>query len=226
MLSTMSPRAADPNQRTALIEAAARLISEHGIDALTLRRVAREVGTSTMAIYTHFGGMDELHQAVRREGFDRLAQHLGAVNETDDPVADLIHLGAAYFANAMENPHLYRAMFMGAPPPDPAARVGRETVDSLVGCMARCVEAGRLAKADPHDLASQMWAFTHGVVALQLAGMMSPEEARTTVLAGGANLLAAFGLTPATGARQAATSARRAGSGRPGSRPMERPDHS
>ena len=61
------------NLRPALIEAAARLIATEGASGLTLRRVADAVGTSTMAIYTHFGGMPELRRAVRREGFARLA---------------------------------------------------------------------------------------------------------------------------------------------------------
>ena len=58
----------------ALIEAAARLIATEGAGALTLRRVADEVGTSTMAIYTHFGGMPELRRAVRQEASARLGE--------------------------------------------------------------------------------------------------------------------------------------------------------
>src|SRR5256885_199545 len=80
----------------ALIEAAARLIANEGAAGLTLRRVADEVGTSTMAIYTHFGGMPELRRAVRLEGVARLADHLARVRESGDPVADLAVLGLAY----------------------------------------------------------------------------------------------------------------------------------
>ena len=64
---------ADNGMRPALIEAAARLIATEGVAGLKLRRVAEEVGTSTMAIYTYFGGMPELRRAVRQEGFARLA---------------------------------------------------------------------------------------------------------------------------------------------------------
>src|ERR1700719_4194891 len=106
MMSTVSPRIADPSLRTDLIETAARLVATEGRQGLTLRRLASEVGTSTMAIYTHFGGMDELRREVRREGFARLGAHLAAVAETDDPVADLAQLGQAYFTNALENPNL------------------------------------------------------------------------------------------------------------------------
>ncbi|MGH8570384.1 MAG: helix-turn-helix domain-containing protein, partial [Gammaproteobacteria bacterium] len=67
----MSPRAADERVRLALIEAAARVLARDGPDALTTRRLASEVGTSTMALYTHFGGMDDLRRAVRLEWFER-----------------------------------------------------------------------------------------------------------------------------------------------------------
>src|SRR5438045_8099919 len=80
-------------------------------EAVSLRRVAAEVGTSTMAVYTYFGGVDELMSEVRREGFRRLAEHLAAVTATRDPIADVVALGWAYCLNGVENPYLYRAMF-------------------------------------------------------------------------------------------------------------------
>src|SRR5437764_14897109 len=101
--------------RPALIEAAARLIATEGAAGLTLRRVAEEVGTSTMAIYTYFGGMPELRRAVRQEGFSRLAARAAQLGESDDPVADLAGLGLAYYQIAMSNPHLYRALYMEQP---------------------------------------------------------------------------------------------------------------
>src|SRR5918911_2545860 len=115
-MSAMATEATDREGiRTALIEAAAKLIAGEGPSALTLRRVADDVGTSTMAIYTGFGGMPELRRAVRHEGFDRLASELARADETDDPVADLWMLGALYYANAVRDPDLYRVAFMEQP---------------------------------------------------------------------------------------------------------------
>src|SRR5881392_2064946 len=91
---------ADNGMRPALIEAAARLIATEGVAGLKLRRVAEEAGTSTMAIYTHFGGMPELRRAVRREGFARLTASVVAVAHTDDPLADLARICRAYYENA------------------------------------------------------------------------------------------------------------------------------
>src|ERR1700722_3869483 len=102
MMSTVSPRIADPSLRTDLIETAARLVATEGRQGLTLRRLASEVGTSAVAIYTHFGGMDELRREARREVLARLRDELDTVKTTRDPVADLSMPGLAYCPSTTE----------------------------------------------------------------------------------------------------------------------------
>jgi AcrR family transcriptional regulator len=189
----VSPRVADPAVRTALIEEAAKIIAEEGRDALTLRRLTARVGTSTMAVYTHFGSMDELRRAVRQEGFTRLAADLDAPGSGDDPVADLIVLGWAYYINAMTNPNLYWAMFMDGPVDGTDAAVGLDTFHRLVRAVDRCIEAKRFDPADAHELARQLWVTQHGIVTLQLARLLTPEQALESFLAMGRNLLQSFG---------------------------------
>ena len=111
----MSPKIADEQVRDALIEAAARLLAREGPSALTARRLAAQVSTSTMALYTHFGSMDGLRRAVRTECFARLTDYFDSVPVTRDPVADLAALGWAYCFNAVANPQLYRAVFLEPP---------------------------------------------------------------------------------------------------------------
>src|SRR5262245_1181842 len=196
MLSIVSPRAADPGIRIALLETAARIIATEGPGKLTLRRLAHEVGTSTMAIYTHFGGMAELRREIRREGFARLGGRQAAVAATGDPVADVWALGMAYYGNAIENPNLYQAMFMDGPVDAGDARVGLETFDQLVRAIRRCIDAGRFDSADPAGLATQLWAFVHGLVTLQLAHLLPEDRALACLAAGARNLMSAFGDDP------------------------------
>ncbi len=54
----MPPRSADPHLRERIINTAAQLLATEG--AVSARRLARELGTSTMVVYTHYGGVDEL----------------------------------------------------------------------------------------------------------------------------------------------------------------------
>jgi AcrR family transcriptional regulator len=173
--SSRRPDAA--NVRVALLEAAARLIATEGVAALTLRRVTDEVGTSTMAVYTHFGGMPQLRRAVREEGFDRLGRRLAGITRGPDPVADLARIALAYYAAGVDDPELYRVMFMEQPLDAVDAVAGLDTFATLVAGVSRCVDDGRFTTGDAAAIATQMWAVGHGVVALRLAGFLDAEQA-------------------------------------------------
>ena len=145
-------------------------------EPVTLRALVESTGASTMAVYTHFGGMPGLWRAVRQEGFTRLARRLDLVEPTSDPVRDLAALGAAYLDNALASPALYRVMFDAAAElEDPDA--ANQTFQVLVACAARARDAGRFADAyDAHALATQYWAAGHGLAMLVLTGVL-PREA-------------------------------------------------
>lgn len=171
--TVMAEAQAEPETRRRLIDTAARLLAEEGPAALSTRRLAREVGTSTMAVYTYFGGLPALVEAVAAEGFARLAEHLTAVIASADSLADLAQLAVAYRDNARENPHLYAVVFGtaslgGYRRGEPGA--GRETFDVLVDGVRRVHEAGLLETEDPESTAAQLWSALHGFVTLELAG--------------------------------------------------------
>ena len=191
----VSPRPADPAVRDALVEAAARLIASH--QPLTTRRLAAEVGTSTMAVYTHFGGLEEVRRAVRRAGFERLRAHLARVEHTDDPAADVAVMGWGYCVNAIRNPDLYRVMFMEAPLDEADALVGLDTFEQLVSGIQRCIDDGRFRPADAWELATRMWANVHGASALHLAAMLDQPSVLRTAVASARALMVDFGDQPA-----------------------------
>jgi AcrR family transcriptional regulator len=145
-------------------------------EPLSLRRLAADVGTSTMAVYTYFGGMDELMREVRREGFRRLAEHLVGVRTTSDPIADLAALGWAYCLNAVENPTLYRAMFFETTADLTEAAVGASTFLPVVDAVERAIATGRITAAAAWDPAVQLWLLAHGAVSLALGGMLTVED--------------------------------------------------
>jgi AcrR family transcriptional regulator len=176
----MAVRSSDPDVRRRLLEAAARLLTQEGPAALSTRRLATEVGTSTMAVYTHFGGLPDLVKAVADEGFERLAAHLAEVPQTDDPVQDLMALGWAYRANALDNPQLYSVMFGSASlggyqRSGDDLDAGRYTFDVLVEGIARVMASGQWRTGDPEQVAAQLWSALHGYVMLELAGYFDRE---------------------------------------------------
>lgn len=198
----MSPKAADPAVRDALVEAAARLIAGH--EPLTTRRLAAEVGASTMAVYTHFGSLDEVRRAVRRAGFERLRALMDRVERTEDPVADLGLLGWGYCVNAIRNPNLYRVMFMEAPLDEADASVGLDTFEQLVSGVQRCIDAGRFRPGDAWEMATQNWAMVHGASALHLAAMLGVEDVLRILRTTGRAFMIDFGDDPEQTDRSAA----------------------
>jgi AcrR family transcriptional regulator len=179
----MSPRPADPELPANLIETAARLLAEEGPGALSTRRLAAEVGTSTMAVYTYFGGMDDLVRAMVREGFAKLDDRMSAVAETEDPASDVAALGLAYRRNAIEHRHLYSVMFGGSNLAgfrltDEDRQHGRYAMETLVRAVARCMAAGRFRTGDAELVAHQMWISVHGLVTLEAGGyLIDPYDA-------------------------------------------------
>jgi AcrR family transcriptional regulator len=194
----MSPRAADPALPGALIEAAARTLAEEGSAGLSLRRLATDVGTSTMAVYTHFGGMGELRRAVQRESFRRLVERLDEVDESDDALADLIRMGWAYFDYARAEPNLFRAVHLERRVDPDDVGLSDAAHLRLVAGVERCLAEGRIPPVDigADAVATQLWAFVHGVATLLLAGSVTDDAAFLAFAFGGANLFRGMGVPP------------------------------
>lgn len=164
------PRIHDESVRIRLVEVASQAIAEGGPSALSLRAVARAADTTTAAIYTLFGSKEALVEAVVDEASRRFAAHLEAVPHTDDPFADLLALGLAYRANALENPHFYRVLFS----PDSAVGVEPRGVAAPTFVVLRDAVARATGAPAPQaePLAVRLWALAHGLVSLEIAGML------------------------------------------------------
>jgi|SRR5579862_3992125 AcrR family transcriptional regulator len=173
--ATKSKRARSSDDREAvrarLCDAAAKLFLEEGEAALSMRRLAAEVGCSPMAPYRHFTDKEALVAAIRAQAFDRLADALDGVALDDRHRAR--DIGDAYVRFARENPAAYKLMFDLAQPdetayPELAAAAARARV-SMSGYVRELVEAGVLA-GDPVELGYVFWAAIHGLIVLELAG--------------------------------------------------------
>ncbi len=170
------PRTASPEIRRALVETAAALLARR--EAVTARTLAAATGTSTIALYTHFGGMDGLWRAVRQEGFVRLAAAATRISPSEDPVHDLAAYGVVYLQNAVAHPHLYRTMFdAGFELDDPA--VANTTFGLLVESADRARAAGRFSsRSEPGAVATRLWSIGHGLASLVGTGVLPPGALR------------------------------------------------
>ncbi|MBV8863104.1 MAG: TetR/AcrR family transcriptional regulator, partial [Mycobacterium sp.] len=199
-----------------LLHAAVGILNEHGPDALQTRKIASAAGTSTMAVYTHFGGMPALIAAVAEEGLRQFDAAM-TMQPTSDPVADLTATGIAYRQYAIERPHMYRLMFgstsahgINAPAHNVLTLSVAEINDHypsfahVVRGVHRCMLAGRIGEGSPDAasddalvvaVAAQFWAAVHGFVMLELAGYYGAQGTAVGPVLGPlvTNLLVALG---------------------------------
>jgi AcrR family transcriptional regulator len=156
------------------------VISADGEDAVTVRGVAAACGTSASAVYALFGSREALVAAVSDEGFRRFGAHLDAVPRTDDAAADLAALGIAYRASALADPQFYRVMFERAvnarPLKDrPTFLALRDAVVRLLATIEPQAQS-RARMAHAGEAALALWALAHGLVSLELAGLVPGNE--------------------------------------------------
>jgi hypothetical protein len=103
-------------------------------------------------------------------------------------------------------------MFLDGPVADEDFGTGLDTFMYLVQSIARCQEAGRIPdaeKADPGELAVEMWAISHGMVSLQLANLLPAEHAAEHLNSGARSLLVAWGADDSLLAKSATRAGRR-----------------
>ncbi len=210
-MSIMATGTAFPDLRTKLIHTTIKLLAEQGPAAVQARSVANEVGVSTMAVYSHFGGMPELLRAVADQGFRYLASAFEGTPKTDDPVTDVFRLALCYRDVARQNPHLYDLMFglstRGAYraieyDPTPLSRsespAFQEAFGHVVRAATRLIEAGRIRDDDPNVIAVQLWGFVHGFITLELAGLLArfDDSVEQILFPMAINMLVGLGDTP------------------------------
>ena len=193
------PREHDERTREDLRAAAELLVAEGGPDALSVRAVAGEAGTTTRAVYSIFGSKDGLVAALAQTAFELLYDNIDRLPETDDPVADLVAVGTKVVRGLVrEHPALYRIAFqrIAGLQPEPGLVAARERAwVQLQGRVQRVKDAGLLGRKAVPDAARELNAMWEGLANAELRGDVlrimprSEEEgawseALTTVLRG------------------------------------------
>lgn len=191
-MSTTKRDAQKEDLRERIVEAARDIVSEQGLDALSMRALALRIGHSPGTIYHHFQDKDELLGSVMAEGFKRLSasmeREIRKVGPSATPLEQYAATGRAYARFALENTGYFRAMFEmpgvaqleGCPegPVNEERGSGAASKDHAVELLRRASESGEATIGDPTRAAVVGWGLIHGLTSLYVSGHLR-EEART-----------------------------------------------
>lgn len=153
----MGCHAVSEARRAQIVATARRLLEEGGEEAVTMRRLALEIGIQAPSLYKHFADRSAILLAVKGQALAEMGDALAAAR------GDIAAMARAYRAWALAHPHLYDAATRGPLdrerlPADLEARAERPLRQVVPG----------------QDLARAVWASAHGLAILELTGRFPP----------------------------------------------------
>ncbi|MBR5474873.1 MAG: TetR/AcrR family transcriptional regulator, partial [Lachnospiraceae bacterium] len=96
-----------------IVDTAYQLTKDKGFDCVTARKLAKEIGCSTQPIFRVYPGMDELKKEVRARASEEFSSRLSASLVADPQMyATLLNVGVMYVDFAIQQPNLFRMLFM------------------------------------------------------------------------------------------------------------------
>ena len=168
------------NLRAALLAQAEQTLREHGLDGLSLRELARQIGVSHGAPRRHFADRQALLDALAESGFARLGAQLRAAAENagEDYEARLRATATAYVRFAISDAALLELMFAGKHREQAGAL--HEAADRAFSVILELIEEGQanglLERSDPERVGLLLFATMQGLAALVTAGIIAPEQ--------------------------------------------------
>jgi AcrR family transcriptional regulator len=155
------------------------LFARHGVDGVSMRLIAAELGWSPTTAYRYFKNKEEILAAVRAGAFNRFCEVIeDATRSSPDPRKSARKVGQAYLDFALENPDAYRMMFDISQ----SALTGSSALTEALARSRRCmvayvaplIEKGIL-RGETQVLGQMLWASAHGLVMLRLSGIVADD---------------------------------------------------
>ncbi len=168
--------------RATVVETAAALVDEQGLEGFTLARLATRLGIRSQSIYAHVDGLDNLRRELALLSLDELSRRLGrsAMGRTGrDALHALAHTHASF---AVERPGLYACSLRSPDGDGELAQGVKDVTDPWHSVLA----SFGLRPSEIVHYHRALWAAIHGFVTLRHQGLMtraaSPDRSFTMMI--------------------------------------------
>ncbi len=155
--------------REDVIDAACRIIKESGLEDVSTRNVARELGSSIGPVYTCFDSIDDLKKETMWKVKELLSRYTRE-SYTDDP---FLNMGTGLVVFARDNRNLFRALFM-------ESSDYRDILNNFLMSneeeLAGDPRFGMMAPEDVRGLLDKIRIFTHGLACFACIGLLQDDS--------------------------------------------------
>ena len=169
----------------ALITTARKFVKKNGLESLSLRQIAHEIGVSPSAAYHYFPDRNSLLAALGFSLFEELADYqereLAKVAGVSARAARerFRVLGRTYFEWAIREPHFFNLMFSDFCLIESSVEQAREenrAYQTLIHCLDDLVETGSMDKKLRASAELLSWSVVHGTTSLIVSGHLDTED--------------------------------------------------
>ena len=162
-------------------QAALAILEAEGPEAVSMRRVADSVDITPMAIYHHFSNREALLDSVTNQQFATFLSYIEKRPIRGSPETQLISAMEAYIDYAFDRPRIFDYVFAQRRPgarryPDDFRARRSPTLNPIADVVRAAMQTGQVKKNDVWEVALELWALTHGYVALYRAGRFNLSE--------------------------------------------------
>lgn len=170
-------------QRTqqAILHAALSILTEEGIDKLSIRAIADRIDYSPAALYEYYGSKEEIIGALCWEGHRTLKRYMEQVPMSLAPDEYLLEIGFAYIRFALQNPAYFLLIFTSTTtrPSFEEGSMGKTSAELmdrdsafplLLNGVQRAIDNGvihQVAGLSVVETAYAVWAAVHGAAMLR-----------------------------------------------------------
>ena len=165
-----------------IAKVALEILESEGPEAVSMRRIARAVGVTAMAIYHYFPNRQALLDVVVDREFSRFLESMQAYPASGSMESLLADCMEAYIVYAFDRPRIFDYVFSQPRPnarryPDDFRARRSPTLNPIADLVSRAMDSGYLKRDDVWEIALQLWAHVHGYIVLYRAGRFQLSQA-------------------------------------------------
>jgi AcrR family transcriptional regulator len=169
--------------RNAIIDMALATIEKDGVNSLSLRDIARQIGVGHNAPYRHFATKTELLEALAAYGFRQIrdSNERAERKHRDAPERQLFEAGMQYLNLALKHPELFKLMFGGLISLHECSDALRMEKDAAILSLVNIIQSGQqasvFASEDVMKLTMAALVMIHGLSVMAISGMLQDKAA-------------------------------------------------
>jgi len=158
--------------RTRILETAKRIVSEEGVDALSIRRLTKEMEYSTGIVYHYFDNKDQILDCVMQDSYQNILRSVQAPDQHLKPDESLRITISRFIEGVLHEPEAYKMIMLNTSPQvlGFTSVLGEGCVEKRSALMALAstleigISDGLFAPCDTHITAQVIWSSVFGLL--------------------------------------------------------------